>query len=352
MTMPMNYEFDWKILGNKSVLHFFERCIITSKRPHAYIAYGHPEVGKRYSMERFVRALMCYDFHSNNHSFNKEGSVIIPCGSCIHCKQINHPDIVNLELSIDLKTQFLKKNIGIENVKEFQHRLHSGSFLNNGVYGMIYDAHALSLSASNALLKLIEEPPRGSSILLVADSIDLLPKTLLSRCQRVCFSFVPHDEMIVGLQQLGVSVERSRCIAYLSRGSVSKALRLVDRESYDEYLAFIYLWLQIFSSPIYERFKAIESQFKIFKGSVAQCAHMKKLLDVALYLMREILLVRLKKQDRCGILAVVPDFMDRIGSYTIESSERVIDRIHRAGIELDNDGNPQLIMEHLIIYIS
>lgn len=87
---------------------------------------------------------------------------------------------------------------------------------------------------SNKLLKLIEEPPAGTYILMVTEDMDRLLPTILSRTQIV--RVPPVDEYQVAVmmaQRFGLEEQQALSIAHLSHGSVTAALRMMGRDNDD-----------------------------------------------------------------------------------------------------------------------
>lgn len=107
------------------------------------------------------------------------------CGQCHSCRLFEtglHPDLLRLEPNQESKS----REIRIDDVREIMAREGLGSGSGNKVL-MISPADQLNLSAANAMLKTLEEPTPSTIILLLAERIDHLPSTLLSRCQRINF---------------------------------------------------------------------------------------------------------------------------------------------------------------------
>jgi DNA polymerase-3 subunit delta' len=105
-----------------------------------------------------------------------------PCGQCRDCRQFlcgQHPDFVMLTPLED------SKYIRIEQVRELAEQLVLSSHAGGATLALISPADALNPNAANALLKTLEEPRPGVTLLLVASTPSRLPATILSRCQRL-----------------------------------------------------------------------------------------------------------------------------------------------------------------------
>ena len=106
-----------------------------------------------------------------------------PCGQCRACRQVadhTHPDVLWVE------PRLKSRQISVDQVREeLQPRMNQTSFLGAWKACVLVGADRLSGEASNAFLKMLEEPPGRSVFLLLTDSPQFLLPTIRSRCQRL-----------------------------------------------------------------------------------------------------------------------------------------------------------------------
>ncbi len=105
-----------------------------------------------------------------------------PCGQCGACVLFlagNHPDFVSISFEEDAKV------IKVDQIRELATRLTLKSFRGRRKVGIIDPADRMNTPAFNALLKTLEEPPAETLLVLVASRLDRLPRTVVSRCQRL-----------------------------------------------------------------------------------------------------------------------------------------------------------------------
>jgi DNA polymerase-3 subunit delta' len=97
---------------------------------------------------------------------------------------------------------------------------------------IISDAQAMNPAAGNALLKMLEEPPDRTVLILTAvHTSDLLP-TIVSRCQHIRFSPIPHNHIEALLvEKQGASHDDAKIIATMANGSISKAISMMRHTS-------------------------------------------------------------------------------------------------------------------------
>ncbi len=122
------------------------------------------------------------------------------------------------------------KNISIEDVRKLQSYC-SLSIADGGKRIIIIDAaDDLNKSSSNALLKLLEEPPKNTIFLLISHQPNLLVPTLKSRCQKLSFSNLDQTDLGAVLKAIGCKIEPSDevSLSILSKGSAGAACRLIN----------------------------------------------------------------------------------------------------------------------------
>ena len=163
------------------------------KMPHAYIFYGAqtPEINK--FADEVVKTILC-------SMPTKENFACGECQDCLWCEK-SHPDVnrvVNTSEEKNLKTDILK----VANVREAKEFLQTTSHQANGKKIVtIYGADRLNLQASNAILKIVEEPPADCLVIFTVNNLnDLLP-TIISRCRLISLSKPSIDDAIEFLKQ-------------------------------------------------------------------------------------------------------------------------------------------------------
>ena len=122
------------------------------------------------------------------------------------------------------------KNISIEDVRKLQSYC-SLSIADGGKRIIIIDtADDLNKSSSNALLKLLEEPPKNTIFLLVSHQPNLLLPTIKSRCQKLSFSNLDQTDLGAVLTAIGCKIKPSDevSLSILSKGSAGAACRLIN----------------------------------------------------------------------------------------------------------------------------
>jgi DNA polymerase-3 subunit delta' len=198
------------------------------KIPHALLFTGIEGVGKRTTAMTFAMGCNC----GGSSVVSGELSVVSgnpqptthphPCGSCRSCKKIlsgNHPDVSLIEPS--------GPYIRIAQIRELCHTLGMKPYEAKTRVVVIANAQTMNPEAANALLKVLEEPPERTVLILTAiQTSDLLP-TILSRCQHVRFDPIPKEDIeSLLIKEEKLQADEASVIAALANGSYSKAFSM------------------------------------------------------------------------------------------------------------------------------
>lgn len=203
-----------EIIGHQKPLASLRLALAKGRLHHAYLFLGPEGVGKRTLGLSLAQAIHCKETENE------------ACGECPNCSRIqtgNHPDVRIIEPAAG------KKEIGIRQIREMEKELNLRAFSGKKI-AIIDPAHLMNMSAQNALLKTLEEPPRDCLLILVASNAGGLLSTLRSRCLRISFGPLPRD-LIAGFltAQRAMTSDEAQFIAAISMGSLGAALDL-DRE--------------------------------------------------------------------------------------------------------------------------
>ena len=139
---------------------------------HAYITASASEDARRQTEETLAAAAVC------------SGTGAKPCGVCRDCRKARdgvHPDIIHVRREIDDKGK-LRREIRVDQIREM---IGQAQIMPNEAPGkafIVHEAETMNPNAQNALLKLLEEPPRGVVLILSTATPAMLLPTVRSRC--------------------------------------------------------------------------------------------------------------------------------------------------------------------------
>lgn len=123
--------------------------------------------------------------------------------------------------------------IGVDEAQEIVKTLSLKSFEGGYKVMIIWMAERMNIAASNKLLKLIEEPPEKTLLILITEDEEQIMQTIRSRCQVVHFPALAETEVVQALCNLGLNENQALKIANSANGNFNKALDLLNQDSED-----------------------------------------------------------------------------------------------------------------------
>lgn len=229
------------ILGHQKQVEVLKTALVGNRLHHAYLFVGPDGVGKRTVALSLALAIHCT---RGDHD---------SCGQCENCLRIrdgNHPDVRVIG------PEATKREITIQQMRDLQRLLEFRSFSGKKKVAIINPAHQMNYHAQNSLLKTLEDPPGDALIILVANSTGSLLSTVLSRCLRLYFTFLPAEEVAGFLvRQQGTPPDQATILAMLAGGSLGAALACDAGELLDERNQ----WIERFSSLSREDYRGVVS---------------------------------------------------------------------------------------------
>jgi len=210
-------QFD-DLVGQAHVVQTLKNAIRFNRVSHAYLFSGARGIGKTSVARIFAKALRCPNVNDAT-----------PCNTCPECTAITEGRSVDV-VEIDGAS-----NNGVEAVRGIRENVvYQASSGKYKIY-IIDEVHMLSLSAFNALLKTLEEPPEHVIFIFATTEVQKIPLTIVSRCQRFEFRRLTNQQIVQRLQQIlaaekiQISEEGLRAMASHSDGSLRDALSLLDQ---------------------------------------------------------------------------------------------------------------------------
>ena len=206
------------VVGQLPVTQTIKMQLQSGRLSHAYLFTGSRGTGKTSSAKILAKAVNCENPQDGN-----------PCNCCSSCMAIDSGACMDV-LEIDAAS-----NNGVDNVRDLRDdAIYSPSQVKMRVY-IIDEVHMLSISAFNALLKIIEEPPEHLLFILATTELHKVPATILSRCQRFAFRRISQEDIAARLQyvayqeKIDLDDSAARILARLADGGMRDGLSLLDQ---------------------------------------------------------------------------------------------------------------------------
>lgn len=331
----MSDKYHWPIFGHKQAINFLQNSIEQDKLAHAYLFYGSRGLGKKMIADYFSRSIFCTSLEQK------------PCGECQACR------LVAKKAYLDFYT--LGKDgqeLSADNVREFMHSLQMANILGAKKIAIIYNAENMNIFGANALLKTIEEPPANTYIILISDNINLLPATVISRCQLLKFQALKKNEMEQWMDNFDFNDQERQTIINLSFGKPGLALQLMQEnlEPWKKSCDFI---LSLLASNTFNIMQNIEKWFVNLKKENPEAKVSDLHQDTKVYLdhlevmMRDLLWIKL---DKPIVNKIFQNELQNIStSYSAEQLLSNLSRLHEYRQKLNNNVNPQLLWENIFL---
>ncbi len=206
------------VSGQMAVTQTLKTQLLSGRMSHAYLFTGSRGTGKTSCAKILAKAVNCLNPDNGN-----------PCNCCEACKAIDSGSCMDV-LEIDAAS-----NNGVDNVRDLRDdAVYTPSQVKMRVY-IIDEVHMLSISAFNALLKIIEEPPEHLLFILATTELHKVPATILSRCQRFSFRRISQEDIAARLQfvayqeNIDLDDTAARVLARLADGGMRDGLSLLDQ---------------------------------------------------------------------------------------------------------------------------
>lgn len=217
----LNDEF----FGFKYYEEFFLNLLKKKKLSNAYIFHGIKGIGKATFAYRLSRCIL-----NNNEELEKDNSLYISKDHNVFksVAELYHPDIKVIEPENE------KNKINLDQIKGLD-KITYGTALESEYKIIIIDAldNFTTKNSYSTLLKLLEDCPRNSIFFLISHSISRIPKTILSRCQKIYFKPIS-NELLRSWFENSKLIEKKNIdfLINLSNGSLGRALSIINNNEY------------------------------------------------------------------------------------------------------------------------
>jgi DNA polymerase-3 subunit delta' len=199
-----------KIIGHDRQIEHLRNTMRNRRLAHAYLFVGKEGISKKLVALNLAKALNC---------LRGDEEPCDECRSCLKVNHLHHPDV----LLIEPHGQWIR----IDQIRDLQRELSHRPYEGKRRVCIFTEADRMRQEAANALLRILEEPPLHTVLILLAANVDFILPTIASRCQRITFNPLPSERIAeVVRSRLGLKREEAHILASLADGSLGKALQM------------------------------------------------------------------------------------------------------------------------------
>lgn len=310
--------------------------------PHSSLFTGPDGVGKK------TFAVLLAALANCRGKTAEENEICGRCPSCLKALSGNHPDIY--VYSSESKDGAPGTSIKIEDMRNLRKEAYYRPFEGLLRFFIIDEAEKMTEEAANCILKVLEEPPPTTRIILVTAYPGLLLPTILSRCQSFRFRPLPPDS-ILRLLKSRTDLEEPEMRAAFAEGSFGRALNLdladirIKRDALLRLLA-AFLKEKTFSSVFYACQQDPFSKIVKNRASVEELLELLAGLCHDIYSLRTEIPERIINQDRIEQLERLSDRL------SLDSLQKILYHIRQAEHDLSRNVSPQMCFETLWLSVK
>lgn len=228
-----------QIIGHDKIETDLAQSFQSGKIPHALIFSGMKGIGKATFAYRLARSILGAEetsgalFDARPFDTSSDDPVFLKVASG------GHPDFKYLGLEFDDKKGKLEDSLKIDKIRDVAPFLHKTASAGGWRVVIIDDADSMNRNAQNAILKILEEPPKNALLIMVTHRIGALIPTILSRSRVIEFSPLAEPQMDTLLSKYAPQSTASASLTLAKLwgdGSIGKALEFLEGDN-EEILA-------------------------------------------------------------------------------------------------------------------
>jgi DNA polymerase-3 subunit delta' len=337
----------------------------TDKIPHSQLFLSQPGAGGLALALAFTQYIVC----ENKQETDSCGV----CGACVKAQKMIHPDIhytypiiakkpsPHPSLSTDYITEWRKaiidnpyinelewlQGIGAENkqgnitadeARNIIKGLNLTTFESKYKIQIIWMAEALS-KEGNILLKLLEEPPANTVLILIAENQEEILPTILSRCQLIKINKIEDADLAQALLRKGVPQANTQHIAYLADGNFNEALKLIHSETHEN-TRMLTQWLDFaINLKAGELLRFTDDNSKIGRENL------KSFLEYTTHIFREALMLLHIKNYEPRLAQDERNLATRINKFlNYEKLSKILELINKKHYEIERNVSPKMVL--------
>ncbi len=365
------------IIGQDRVKEILKNIFIRGKISHSYIFYGNEGVGKDAAAVEFAKLLNCDEPVNGNEACDK-------CKNCIEINSFRSPlfkyiialptgknetdedtspleklekeDYLKYLEEIDekisdkyYKISLPKANdIRISSIRQIKREIYFTGRTGKKKVFLISDSDMMNPQSANSLLKILEEPPKDSILILTTSKVNSLLPTIIGRCQKIKFDSISNDNLIKYISQKYNTVKKpdAEFFAWLSDGSITKCNDILSRN----YLELREKVLDLLTSVLTNQYLKLGNDIDFITGKKDK-ERVRQFLILLAAWFRDIMQKSLGNEE----LIINKDKADRMSRFVSNfdsQNYKILCSIEEAITDIESNIFPDLLMYNLIYKIK
>lgn len=361
-----------EVVGQKEIKEHLVEIGKSGDIPHASLFIAQKGAGALPLALAFTQYLVCVNKQENDSCGT--------CAPCVKAQKLIHPDIhytypiiakrpsPHQSLSTDYIAEWRKEitlnpyideldwleaigaenkqgNITADEARAVIKTLNLTTFEATYKIQIIWMAEALS-KEGNILLKLLEEPPPNTVLILIAENQEEILPTILSRCQIIKINKIDDTDIEKALLQRGVPASNTQHIAYLADGNFHAALKLKDSET-DTNTRLLTQWLDFsINMKTGDLIKWIDENGKIGRENI------KSFFEYSIHIFREALMMLHIKNYDARLDNDEKQLALRINKFlNYQKLDNLLQQINKKHYEIERNVNPKMVLMDMSLHI-
>ncbi len=370
------------VIGQKHIKSHLETTLKNGRIPHAQLFVGNNGSGLLTTVIAYAKGILCSELEAGSAQYNN---------TCSKVAKLSHPDLhfvypVNTSETIsknpisdsyaeewrkfvlenpygslydwlqELGIENKQGNISVKEAEDISRKLSLKAYEGGYKIMIIWMAENMNVACSNKILKLIEEPPDKTVLLLLTENEDQILTTISSRCQKLTFPLLSEEDISKSLMEnCAASENLAKNISRQAKGDYNKALYLLSNNGEtDIYEQWFVMWVR--SAFKAKGNKGAINDLLTWSDKMASEGRetQKRFLEYCIETFRQALLINYKAEDLVYFEKSATGFdISKFAPFIHQNNiYEIIESVSNAAYHIERNGNAKITFTDLSIKLT